>query len=102
MSADVARRNRHDPDFDAAISGAAVLGIVGGDRLRLAKAARADPRALHAAAFEIARDRIGAAFGKLLVVSVAARRIGVAIYVDISLVILREHLRDLKIGRAHV
>src|SRR3546814_566439 len=87
-------RDRHDLDLDAPVRRAAILGIVRRDRLAFAEAARADPRRLHAARLEIARDRRGAAFGQALVVGIAAGRIGVAVDVDIGLVVLRQHVGD--------
>src|SRR3546814_2818392 len=94
-------RDRHDLDLDAPVRRAAILGIVRRDRLAFAEAARADPRRLHAARLEIARDRRGAAFGQALVVGIAAGRIGVAVDVDIGLVVLRQDRKSTRLNSSH-
>ena len=82
-------------DLDTAVGGAAGVGVVGGDRLRLAIAAGADTRLLDAAAGQVIRHRQRAPLRQLLVVRIAAGRIGMAVHVDIGLVILRQRLRHL-------
>src|SRR5438093_11635950 len=64
--------------FDAAVLGAAFAGLVVGDRLLLALALGVDAVGLDALRDEIGLDRFGAAPRALLVVGVAADRIGVA------------------------
>ena len=57
---------------------AAFGGVVGGDGLHLAEAAGGDGRAGHAVFGEKIADRVGSAFGELLIEFIAANAVGVA------------------------
>src|SRR3546814_20692571 len=63
-------------------------------KLRFAIAHRRHPGALDAAGAEVIGDRRGAAFGQTLVIAVAARRIGVAVDVDLGARIFAEGRGD--------
>src|SRR3546814_7180517 len=82
-------------DFDAAVALAVGLARLGhAFKLRFAIAHRRHPGALDAAGAEVIGDRRGAAFGQTLVIAVAARRIGVAVDVDIGARIFAEGRGD--------
>src|SRR5688572_27153163 len=80
---------RNDLDFDPAIG--RTIGFArfrAYQQLRFAKAAGRHAGADHAAARQVARDRFGTPLGQGLVVGVRTARIGVAIDVDVALIVL--------------
>src|SRR5690606_10414369 len=82
--------DRHDRHLDAAVFGAAGLGVVAGDRVTFAGAGDDQALAADAAADQVVGHGLGAVARQLVVVGVAADAVGMAGDLDHRLVVLAQ------------